>query len=108
VNGSQGLDGSLDYIMTMLLPEKTSAKVNVPGFVGQAAELFKDESGRLKLDFAVGGTMDDPKVALDTRSAQNRAQELAKQKVASEAKKVEDQLKKKAEDAIQGIFKRKK
>ncbi|RPH33978.1 AsmA family protein, partial [bacterium] len=107
VNGSQGLDGSLDYVMTMLLSQTTSGKVNLPGFAGQAADLFKDETGRLKLDFAVGGTSDDPKVSLDTKSAQQKAETLAKKKLEDEAKKATDQLKKKAEDALKGIFKKK-
>jgi len=107
VNGSQGLDGSLDYSMTMLLSQATSGKVNLPGFAGQAADLFKDESGRLKLDFAVGGTSDDPKVQLDTKSAQAKAEGMAKKKMEDEAKKATDQLKKKAEDALKGIFKKK-
>ena len=106
VNGSQGLDGSLDYAMTMLVSQATSGKVNLPGFAGQAADLFKDETGRLKLDFAVGGTSDNPKVQLDTKSAQSKAEALARKKLEDEAKKATDQLKKKAEDAIKGIFKK--
>jgi uncharacterized protein involved in outer membrane biogenesis len=108
VNGSQGLDGSLDYTMTMLLSQATSGKVNLPGFAGQAAELFKDESGRLKLDFAVGGTTDDPKVQLDTKAAQAKAEAMAKQRLNDEAKKVEDQLKKKAAEVLNNLFKKKK
>jgi len=106
VNGSQGLDGSLDYSMTMLVSQATSGKVNIPGFAGQAADLFKDESGRLKLDFAVGGTTDDPKVSLDTKSAQAKAEALVKRKLEEEAKKATDQLKKKAEDVLKNIFKK--
>ncbi|MEE8113474.1 MAG: AsmA family protein, partial [Nitrososphaerales archaeon] len=45
VNGSQGLDGSLDYTMSLVLPKKTSAKISVPGFASRAIDLFKDESG---------------------------------------------------------------
>jgi autotransporter translocation and assembly factor TamB len=81
--------------------------VNIPGFAGQAADLFKDDSGRLKLDFSVGGTTDDPKVSLDTKSAQAKAEALAKKKLEDEAKKATDQLKKKAEDALKNLFKRK-
>ena len=107
VNGSQGLDGSLDYSMALLLPEKTSAKANIPGFAGQAVNLFKDESGRVKLDFTVTGTSDNPKVALDTKAVQKKVEDLAKQKIEGEAKKLQDDLKKKAEDAIKGLFKKK-
>ncbi len=107
VNGSQGLDGSLDYSMALLLPEKTSAKVNVPGFAGQAVNLFKDESGRVKLDFTVTGTSDNPKVALDTKAVQKKVEDLAKQRIEGETKKLQGDLKKKAEDAIKGLFKKK-
>jgi uncharacterized protein YhdP len=107
VNGSQGLDGTLDYTMTLLLPEKTSSRVTVPGFAGQAINLFKDGSGRVKLDFAVGGTWDKPQVALDTKAAEKKAEELGKQKVVEEAKKLEEAAKKKAGDALKKLFKKK-
>ncbi len=107
VNGSQGLDGSLDYSMALILPEKTSARIAVPGFAGQAVNLFKDESGRVKLDFSVGGTSDNPKIALDTKAAQKKVEDLAKQKLKEEGKKIEDQLKKKGEDLLKGLFKKK-
>ncbi|MBM2844965.1 MAG: hypothetical protein HW407_277, partial [Bacteroidetes bacterium] len=109
VQGSQGLDGTLDLTMSMLLSEKTSTKVTVPGFAGEAVKLFKDEStGRVRLNLVVGGTTENPKVALDTREAQQRAQDLVKQKVADEAKKLEDQAKKKGEELLKGLFKKKK
>ena len=107
VNGSQGLDGSMDYTMSLVMPPKTSARINVPGFAGEAVNLFKDESGRVRLDFNVGGTSDDPKISLDTKAAQNKAGDLAKQKAAEEAKKAADQLKKKGEDLLKGLFKKK-
>jgi len=108
INGSQGLDGSLEYSMSLILPEKTSSRISVAGFGGQAVDLFRDNTGRVKLDFAVGGTMDDPKVTLDTKAAQKKAEDLAKQKVADEAKKLKDQLKNKGEDLIKDLFKKKK
>lgn len=108
VNGSQGLDGSLDYTVSLLLSQNFSTKVNVPGFAGDALNLLKDEHGRVKLDLTVGGTMDNPKTALDTRQARQRAEEAAKQKVADDAKKVRDQVKQKGQDLLKDIFKRKK
>ena len=107
INGSQGLDGSLDYTMSLILPEKTSSKITIPGFAGQAVSLFKDESGKVKLDFAVGGTADNPQVVLDTKAAQKKAEDLAKQKVAEEAKKLEQQVKKQGENALKKLFKKK-
>ena len=108
VNGSQGMDGSLDYTLSMLLSDQTSAKVAVPGFAGEAAKLFKEPGGRVKLDFAVTGTNDDPKVSLDTKPAQKKAEDLAKQKLNEETKKLGEDAKKKAGDLLKDLFKKKK
>jgi hypothetical protein len=106
VNGSQGLDGSLDYHLALYLPPGTAPKLNIPGFAGEAVNLFKDQSGRLKLDFNIGGTTDNPKVQLDTDPARKRAEELAKQKLDEEKKKLGEQLKNKASDALKKLFKK--
>jgi uncharacterized protein involved in outer membrane biogenesis len=103
INGSMGFDGSIDYAMTLLLPPETSSKIKLPGvtgFAGQAVDLFKDPSGRIRLDFAVTGTSDSPKVSLNTDAAQKKAEDLAKQKLEAEKKKLEDELKKKAGDIL--------
>jgi len=108
VNGSQGLDGSLDYSMSLILPEQTSSRISIAGFGGQAVDMFRDNTGRVKLDFTVSGSTEDPKVALDTRAAQKKAGDLAKQKLTEEAKKLQDQLKSKGEDLLKGLLKKKK
>ncbi len=110
VNGGFGLDGSLDYALTVLLPAGTSAKVAMPGLAGQATDLFKDPSGRVKLDFSVTGTADSPKLSLNTSAAKKKVEDLAKQKLEAEKKRIEDDLKKKAGDLLKGIdpFKKKK
>lgn len=108
INGAHGLDGSLDYSMSMLLSDETSAKVSIPGFAGEAAKFFKDDAtGRLKLDFGVGGTMESPNVVLDTKPAQTKMENMAKQKLNDESKKLEDQLKKKSDDLLKDLFKKK-
>jgi hypothetical protein len=62
----------------------------------------------VRLDFAVTGTNDNPKVSLDTRAARRKAEDLAKQKVNEEAKKLGDEAKKKAGDVLKDLFKKKK
>ncbi len=99
INGSQGLDGSLDYHMALYLPASAGPKLNIPGFAGDAVNLFKDQSGRLKLDFNIGGTMDNPKVQLDTDPAKKKAGEMAKQKA-------QDQVKTKGADLLKKLFKK--
>jgi uncharacterized protein involved in outer membrane biogenesis len=99
INGSQGLDGSLDYHMALYLPPGTAPKLNIPGFAGEAVNLFKDQSGRLKLDFNIGGTTDNPKVQLDTDPAKKKAEDLAKQKL-------QETVKSKASDVLKKLFKK--
>jgi len=99
VNGSQGLDGTLDYHMTLYLPESAAPKLDIPGLGGEAVSLFKDQSGRLKFDFNVGGTMDSPKVQLDTDAARKKAEEKVKQKL-------QDAAKSKAGDLLKKLFKK--
>jgi hypothetical protein len=62
----------------------------------------------VKLDFTVGGTYADPKVNLDTKPAQKRAEDLAKQKLDEEAKKLGEEVKKKAGDVLKDLFKKRK
>jgi hypothetical protein len=100
VNGSHGLDGTMDYKMALYLPPEMSTKVSVGGFAGEAVNLFKDESGRLKFDFNVGGSVGDPKVQLDTGPAKKRAEELAK-------RELEKTLKGEAENILDKLFKKK-
>lgn len=111
IAGSQGLDGSMDFKMAMLLSEAASAKVNVPGFAGEALNALKEPNGRVKLDFLVGGTSDNPKVSLDTQSLQARAAEFAKSKLDAEKQKLqqklEEEAKKKGGDLLKDLFKKK-
>ncbi len=112
ISGSQGLDGSMSFGMAMLLSDAASAKVSVPGFAGEAVNALKEPNGRVKLDFLVSGTMNDPKVQLDTKAMQARVAEFAKGKLNAEKKKLEqkvgDEAKKKGEDLLKGLFKKKK
>ncbi len=105
LNGAHGLDGSLEYKMSLLLSDEASAKVIIPGFAGEAATLFKDDAtGRLKLDFNVGGKTDAPTVSLDTGPAQKKLES----KLGDEKKKLEEELKKKGGDLLKDLFKKKK
>jgi hypothetical protein len=114
INGSLGFDGSLDYVLTVFLPPGTQPKLPVQGlpagFAGQVTDLFRDPSGRIKLDFNVSGHSDNPKVSLNTSAAQKKAEDLVKQKLDAEKQKLEEELKKKAGDLLKDFdpFKKKK
>jgi len=105
VNGSHGLDGTIDYRMALYLPPETAAKVNIPGFAGEAVSLFTDETGRLKFDFDVGGTTTAPTVRLDTEPARKKAAQMADEKLKQEMQKLENTVKEKADGILKKLFK---
>jgi uncharacterized protein involved in outer membrane biogenesis len=95
VSGSQGLDGSLDYVLTVKLPESASGRLQLPGVAGELLSFFKDKDGRISLNFQVSGMNTSPVLKLDTQAQQ----EMAK-------KALEDNLKKKAEEGLKKLFKK--
>lgn len=126
VNGSQGFDGTLDYNMGIKLPGSVSERLKIGGMGGQVMNLLKDKEGRINLNLLVGGMLNKPSVALDTKEQQKQLEELARQemdrrkgeiesKAREEVKKllqdslkqkgIED-LKKKAEDQLKKLFKK--
>ena len=105
VNGSQGFDGTLDYRLAIYLPPETASKVMIPGFAGEAMKLFQDESGRLKLDFDVGGTAVAPTLRLDAEPAKKKAEQMANEKLKQEMQKLEETVKDKAGDVLKKLFK---
>jgi hypothetical protein len=107
VNGSQGLDGTLDYTVGLVLPLQTSERVAVAGFAGDALNMFKDQDGRFHFTFGVTGTMGKPVVALQTDAARKRLEDMARQKLSEERRKLEEQAKKKGEDLLDKLFKKK-
>lgn len=95
VGGSQGLDGSMDYTMTVKLPESASQRLKLGGVGDELLQLFKDNTGRINLTFGVTGTSASPVLKLDSRAQQ----EAAKNKLG-------DELKKKAEEGLMKLFKK--
>ena len=67
------------------------------------AQYFKDEQGRIDLQIKIGGTAKDPKFMIDTSVAQKKFQDSLKNKLQD---KKED-TKKKVEDFLQGVLKKK-
>ncbi len=99
LNGSQGLDGTLDYALTVKLPPEMSGKINLPGVAGNLLEYFKDKDGRLNLPFHVGGTSSNPALQLDTQAQQEMARKALQQKG-------EDALKNKVKEGLKNLFKK--
>lgn len=106
VNGSQGLDGSMDYTMNVKLPATVSDRLKLPGAANQLLQFFKDPDGRLSLNFLVGGMATSPSLKLDTAPQEAMAKKAVEQKLADEKKKLEEGLLKKGEDALKKLLKR--
>ncbi len=101
ISGSNGIDGSLDYIMGMDVPTgKVAAAANnlIASKLG-GASLVGD---RVKLNLGVGGTYDDPKITV--RSVENSGgsspADAAKARLATEAAKRKQQAEDRAKREI--------
>jgi hypothetical protein len=119
VNGSQGFDGTLNYLMGIKLPASASDRLKVGGTGGQVLNLLKDKDGRIVLNLLIGGILNKPSVGLDTKEQQKQLENIVRQqignKIQEETKKIlqdsskqnslED-LKKKAKDQLKNLFKK--
>jgi len=106
MDGSQGLDGSLDYTLTVKLPPDVSNRVQLQGIAGDLLQYLKDKDGRLVLPFQVGGVASNPNLRFDTEAPKEMAKRALEQKGTEARQKVEDDLKKKAEEGLKKLFKR--
>ena len=106
LEGSHGLDGSLDYRLTVKLPESLSERMKLEGVAGELLQFFKDKDSRLNLNFHVTGTSADPIIKLDTRMQQELVKKALEQKGKEAKLKLEEELKKKAEEGIKKLFKK--
>ena len=87
-DGSQGLDGALDYAMTVKFPSEATETLNLPGPAGVLLDYFKDSDGRLTLRFHVGGTVTSPSLELDARGEENGTTRPAQQKYQDRPKNI--------------------
>lgn len=106
VGGSQGLDGSLDYALTLKLPEAVSSRLTLPGIASNLVQYLKDNEGRINLTFAVTGTTTSPTLRFDTDAQKEIAKRALEQKGQEAKRKLEEDLKKKATEGLKNLFKR--
>lgn len=106
MNGSHGLDGSLDYNLNVKLPGSVSNRLKLPGLADQLAQFFKDSEGRISLSFLVGGMQTSPSLKLDTKPQEEMAKKAAQQKLDEGKKKLEDELKKKLGEGLNKLLKK--
>jgi len=106
LDGSQGLDGSLDYNLTVKLPQEASGRLKLNGVADQVVQFLKDKDGRINLPFLVTGMTANPVLKLNTSAAEALAKKALEQKGNEAKQKLEDELKKKAEEGLKKLFKK--
>jgi uncharacterized protein involved in outer membrane biogenesis len=87
LKGYIGLDQTLEYAGTLMLPAKFVALRGAPTLLRQ------DEDGRIVLPFTVKGTVTAPRIAFDEKAFADAAKE-----------ELADQVRKRLGDKIEGLF----
>lgn len=105
LSGSVGMDGSLDYQLTAVLSSELSQSFDA---LGDLSNYLKNEQGRVVLDVDIRGTTKNPEFYLNTSKAEERFKKQMKDKFKQEEEKVKEELKKKGEDLLNDLFKKKK
>jgi autotransporter translocation and assembly factor TamB len=98
VSGTAGLDGTLDYAVSTLLPKRYTP----PELASrkEVMDLLADPSGRIPLEFKIQGTAKDPKVKLDLRAIEARIAGRAKDKVKDRAEEEAGKVVEEAKDRL--------
>ncbi|HMD13666.1 MAG TPA: AsmA-like C-terminal region-containing protein, partial [Bacteroidota bacterium] len=102
VEGSEGLDGSMDYHVNVKLPASASDKINIGGVGNQLLQFLKDKDGRINLPLTVSGASTNPVIGLDSKAQAEATKNALQQKTNT----LQDDLKKKAQDALKNLFKK--
>jgi hypothetical protein len=113
--GSNGLDQSLDYELTLNLPSQGVQQVAqslMADFLGDQAEQARLPN-RITVAMGIGGTTDDPqitslKLGADTREATQGARQQLKQKLQQEKEELEQKAREEAEKRRRELEEKKK
>ncbi len=108
--GSQGLDGSLDYLIKTVVPAGIAGAALNSAIAQVTGNSANAGSSNIKLNIAMGGAMDKPTYKLVSAGGESvkdqaktaitqKAQEV-KQQITDKAKQEADKLKKDAEDRL--------
>jgi len=131
LTGGIGFDGSLDYAVSLTLPPEVAARSGAAGAL--AAVGLTDDQGRTLIDLLLTGNARAPRVAIDSRTMQARLAGRASQALEelrakltrdalprasgtpdsagappADAKQTEKDLKKKANELLEGWFGKKR
>lgn len=108
LSGSNGIDQTLDYVMEIDVPAselKNKANSAVTSLVGKDLNLIT--SNTIKVNAAIGGTIDNPKVKTSAADVAGGVVEQVTNKIVEEAKSQVDSLKIQAENKVKEEIKKK-
>lgn len=95
VSGDQGIDGTLNYDMNLVLPSNIMGGSALSGLVSSASGISVDPGDKVNLAVDVGGTFSDPTIQPNLRSSVSGSLEAVKERAIDDAKK---ELEKKKEE----------
>jgi hypothetical protein len=107
ISGFQGLDGKLDYRMTLRLPPEVTNQLKIGGLGGDIINFLKDKDGKIGLPLMVGGTVTKPAFSLDQAQIQKAASQALQQQVRSQVDSTTEELKDRAKKELENLFKKK-
>ena len=96
--GAIGLDGSLDYAVSITLPREIAERLGARSAI--AAGALSDAEGRVLIDLRVRGTAKKPQVALDGAAMRDRLAGRASQAIAEQREKIEESILKRLPGAV--------
>ncbi len=105
LSGSVGMDGSLDYKLMAVLSSELSTSFDA---LGDLSDYLKNDQGRVVLDINIRGNAKNPEFYIDPSKAEERFKKRMTDKFKQEGNKVTEELKKKGEDLLKDLFKKKK
>jgi uncharacterized protein YhdP len=107
INGFQGLDGSVDYRLTVRLPQELTSQLKIGGLGADILNFMKDKDGKISLPLLVKGSVTKPSFSLDQQQIQKAAAQALQQTVHSKVDSTANDLKKRAQQELENLFKKK-
>ncbi|MBW8051849.1 MAG: hypothetical protein FVQ77_16225 [Cytophagales bacterium] len=100
IAGSNGIDGSIDYLLKMDVPGGAVSKALNTSLASITGKNISS-SDRVKFDLNVSGTHNDPKIKIAGSSAKDQVKEVVKETVKQEVDKVKQQAEQKAKEELE-------
>jgi len=100
ISGSNGIDGSIDYLLKMDVPGGAVSKALNTSLTSITGKNISS-SDRIKFDLNVSGTHNDPKIKIAGSSAKDQVKEVVKETVKQEVDKVKQQAEQKAKEEFE-------